>query len=371
MFSHMTRWLNPRRWPNYMVFFVTARCNADCKMCFYKNNMDSNRTKEELSVDEYEKISRGIDYINVLGISGGEPFLRKDLAEILKIFYRHCSPWVVDLPTNAYLTDQVVSQAEEVVRSCPRMTVDIQLSIDGPEDIHNEIRGLKDGYRRLRETYRQLVSVRSRYPNLRLKACLVYSRYNQDHMEELFTVLAEDFPALDRFVFSVVHGSVANPEALELDWHRYFSLCDRLRQQAVVKDIFDLHSIFTMALRFAKNDFLKEVLAKKDMYRHCRAGRDVIVVGETGKVFPCEPLWQAVGDLRQNGYDLRNVLRSAPMQDFQKDILLKKCTCHWGLPMSNAIMLSPRFYPRLCSDGCQVIVRSLKKGKAKEARRGQ
>ena len=122
MANQVSRWLNLRHWPNYMIFFVTARCNAACKMCFYKENMDNNLTKEELSVAEYEKISARIEYINVLGISGGEPFLRQDLAEILKVFYRNCRPLVVDLPTNAYLTEQVLRQVEETARACPGMT---------------------------------------------------------------------------------------------------------------------------------------------------------------------------------------------------------------------------------------------------------
>lgn len=361
MLTKITRWINWERWPNYVIFFVTARCNAGCKMCFYKQNMDENLIKDELSVEEYEKISRRIKYINVLGISGGEPFLRKDLADILKIFYRNCAPFVVELPTNAYLTEQVLRQTEAIAAACPTMTVDVQLSIDGPEAVHNEIRGLKDSFARLKETYRGLVALRSSCRNLRLKACLVYSHYNQDHMDEFFTVLNRDFPQLDRFVFSVAHGTVANAEALDLDWDRYFALCARMRQQSTVKNVVDFHSLFTVALRFAKNDFLREMLAKKDMYRYCRAGQDVVVVGETGKVFPCEQLWAPVGSLRQNGYDLRQILASPGMKAFQKTMIEKKCACHWGLPMSNAIMLSPRYYPRIIWDMVCVMARSFKK----------
>lgn len=358
MLNKLSRLANFARWPNYVIFFVTARCNAACPMCFYQANMDKNAAKDELSVAEYEKIARQIEYINVLGISGGEPFLRRDLAEIIQVFYRNCRPFVVDLPTNAYLTDQIVKQAEEIVRSCPKLTVDIQLSIDGPEEVHNRIRGLKDGFRHLQNTYAELLKLRSRYKNLRVKACAVYSHFNQDHMEELLAVLEKDFSQLDRFVFSVAHGSVAQDKALELDWEKYFALCERLRQNARVKDWRDGHSLFTLALRFAKNDFLQEILHRKDMYRHCRAGRDVVAIGETGKVFPCEPLWREVGDLRTNGYDLRQVLDSPQMRDFLQQRDCQKCTCHWGLPMSNAIMLSPRYYPKMFLEMGRIMARS-------------
>ena len=147
---------------------------------------------------------------------------------------------------------------------------------------------------------------------------MVYSHYNEDHIEELFALLERDFKDLDRVVFSVVHGSVSNAEAFQFDWNKYFAICDKIRANAKVGDIWDFHSIFTMALRIAKNDFLKKILKTKDMYKSCQAGKKVIVVGETGKVFPCEPLWQKVGDLRSNGYDINQILNSEEMKKYNE-----------------------------------------------------
>ena len=354
----LTRLLNTREWPSYVVFFVTARCNAACKMCFYKENMDSNAAKDELTLEEYEKIAGRIPLLNVLGISGGEPFLRQDLSGIVDILYRHCAPAVVDLPTNGYFPEQVREQTERILRECPGMIVDVQLSIDGPPDVHNDIRGLKDGYRRVRETYRNLVPLKKRYRNFRLKACVVYSAYNQDHMVSLFDLLRNDFPAFDRVVFSVAHGSVCNADAMQFNWEKYFRFCEEVRAQARVNRLTDVHSLFTMALRVAKNDFLKEVLRRNDMYKTCRAGQAVIVINETGAVFPCEPLWQPVGQLRENGYDLKQILLSDDMKRFKRQIKEKACTCHWGLPMSNTLMLSPRYYPKILSEMARIAWRS-------------
>ena len=329
-------------------------------MCFYKENMDSNAAKDELSLEEYDRISRTIPFINVLGISGGEPFLRKDLPEIIRIIYNNCSPLVVDLPTNGYFPQLIVEQAEKIARDCPRMTVDLQLSIDGPPAVHDAIRGLKDGFARMRETYLGLLPLKKRYRNFKLKACVVFSHYNQDHIAELFDLLARDFAEFDRVVFSVVHGSAANHEAFDFDWRKYFTFCEQLRRTVVVGKVTDFHSLLTMALRIAKNDFLKKVLTGKDMRRFCRAGQGVIVVNETGKVFPCEPLWEAVGDLRSNGYDLNAVLRSEKMRAFQRKTHQQRCTCHWGLPMSNTILFSPRYYPQIVYEMGRIAIRSLR-----------
>lgn len=353
------RWFRTLNYPSYVIFFVTAKCNANCKMCFYKDNMMESRKVDELTVEEYDKISKHIKLINILGISGGEPFLRDDLAEIVKIIYKNCYPLVVDLPTNGFFVESVLKQTEDMVKHCKNMIVDLQLSIDGPEKIHNEIRGLKDGFSKIKETYNGLLILKNKYKNLRVKACVVYSHYNQEYIEELFDILDRDFKDLDRVVFSVVHGSVSNAEAFQFDWNKYFAICEKIRNKSVVSNIKDFHSIFTIALRMAKNDFLKEVLKTKDMYKKCQVGKRVIAINETGKVFPCEPLWYTVGDLRSSDYDIGRIINSDEMKKFNEKIIKEKCTCHWGLPLSNALIYKPRYYPTILSEMIRIITRSI------------
>ena len=94
------------------------------------------------------------------------------------------------------------------------------------------------------------------------------------------------------------------------------------------------------------------------MYKECRAGKKVIVVNETGKVFPCEPLWYSVGDLRDNNYDIGQILNSDEMKNFHKKITEEKCTCHWGLPLSNTLIYKPEYYPKILYEMVRIITRS-------------
>lgn len=343
-------WLKGLNYPCNFVFFVTARCNANCKMCFY-----TLKNSDELTLKEYEEISKHIKTMNILGISGGEPFIRDDMADIVRIFYKSCAPMVVELPTNGYFTESIIMQTRDILEHCKNMIVDLQLSIDGPEDVHNEIRGLKDSYARIRQTYHRLLRLKSEYKNLRLKACVVYSAYNQDSIEELFEILRRDFNDLDRVVFSVAHGT-ANPESFNFSWDRYFELCQKIKEKPILAGR-DLHSIFTIALRYAKNDLLKDVLKNKDMYKHCGAGKRIIIVNETGEVFPCEQLWHSVGNLRANSYDLNGIINSEKMRMSCATIIREKCTCHWGLALSNAILYEPRYYPRILRNMAKIYAK--------------
>lgn len=365
MIKRLYGWFQGLNHPSYVILFVTARCNARCKMCFYMERIKNPKDDPELTIDEYEKISSKIKSISTLGISGGEPFLREDLKEIVKTFYKNCSPLAIDLPTNGFYTQRILEQVEDILKYCKDTVVDIQISIDGPEKIHNEIRGLKDSFRKMKETYKGLVTLKDRYKNLRLKACVVYSSYNQEYMEELFDILKKDFSELDRIVFSVVHGTASNEDAYSFSWDKYFKMCDNIRKTVVVNSVKDFHSIFTVALRIAKNEFLKEILRTKDVYKQCGAGRKVVAISEVGEVFPCEPLWNSVGNLRDNDYDLVKVLNSNEMKEFHKYITKNKCTCHWGLALSNALIYKLSYYPMILSEMLKIIARSISRKRGK------
>ncbi|MDP8235291.1 MAG: hypothetical protein P9M08_06945, partial [Candidatus Erginobacter occultus] len=72
--------------PIYLVFFITEKCNADCKHCLLGGIHPGT---DELTIDEIEKVSRSMDDFLFLLPTGGEPFLRKDLPEIVRIFHRN------------------------------------------------------------------------------------------------------------------------------------------------------------------------------------------------------------------------------------------------------------------------------------------
>lgn len=346
--------------PSYVVFFVTSQCNANCKMCFYKETM-SNRGPDvkELTTEEFALIAENMRPFNVLGISGGEPFLRDDLADIVEPLHRNCSPIVLDLPTNGFYTASVLKQTETIARHCEDMVVDLQISIDGPEKIHDEIRSLAGSFKAAKETYNGLVALRKRCKNLKIKICTVYSRYNQEYTKEILKVLKKDFRDADRIVFSVVHGSVSDPQAYDIDWNRYFNACSDLRNSAAVNDVLDFYSVFTMALKATKDRSLKDVLRRGDMRRTCGAGKRVVIVNEIGDLFPCEPLWKAVGNLRENHYDFDGLLNSKNMKEFVQEARTKKCACHWGLALSNSLLYRPRYYPKILCEIGAVTIRSL------------
>ena len=68
-----------------VILFVTSRCNAFCKTCFYHEELNQ---PGDLTFEQIEQVSRTMPAITDLWLSGGEPTLRRDLSEIINLFVR-------------------------------------------------------------------------------------------------------------------------------------------------------------------------------------------------------------------------------------------------------------------------------------------
>ena len=86
---------------------------------------------KNLKVDEYEKIFDSMGEAPFwFTMSGGEPFLRKDIVDICKIAYEHCKPSILNIPTNGILNEIIPERVEQIVRNSPESEIIINLSLD-------------------------------------------------------------------------------------------------------------------------------------------------------------------------------------------------------------------------------------------------
>src|SRR5215218_8607398 len=72
--------------PPFFVLFINSICNMKCEHCFYWTHLNK---RDDLSFDELVALSKSLGPIENLNLSGGEPFLRKEFAEICLQFVRH------------------------------------------------------------------------------------------------------------------------------------------------------------------------------------------------------------------------------------------------------------------------------------------
>ena len=113
---------------------VTYRCNARCYMC--NTWQHPSKTDEEFDPDLIQKIPDGMQFIN---ITGGEPFLRGDLDEIVRIALNKTKRLVIS--TNGFLIRKIVQLVEKYGNQ-----IGIRISIEGLAAANDELRGIKNGF---------------------------------------------------------------------------------------------------------------------------------------------------------------------------------------------------------------------------------
>ena len=127
------------------VVAVTYRCNARCTVCdIWKSE---SRVEEELVPSDYAWLPRSLRSVNV---SGGEPFLRDDLVEIVSVIGRACPRARVVISTNGLSPSRIEGMMAEMNH------VAVRVSVDAVGETHDEIRGIEGGYEKALDTVRRL-----------------------------------------------------------------------------------------------------------------------------------------------------------------------------------------------------------------------
>ena len=121
---------------------VTYRCNARCSMC--NRYKAPSKPEDEISMETIKKLPD----MYFTNITGGEPFIRTDLKEIVRELYKKSDRIVIS--TNGFFTDRILALAKEFPQ------VGIRISIEGLEETNNAIRGLPDGYQKGYQTLKKL-----------------------------------------------------------------------------------------------------------------------------------------------------------------------------------------------------------------------
>lgn len=112
---------------------TTFRCNARCHMCNIWRH--PTEIENEISPEIIAKLPDGLGRIN---LTGGEPMMRDDIEELIGILYNKCA--ILEISTNGYYTDRLVS----IARKFPRLM--IRISLEGLPAINDRLRGTKNGF---------------------------------------------------------------------------------------------------------------------------------------------------------------------------------------------------------------------------------
>lgn len=146
--------------PRLLTYTVTFACNARCIMC------DSWKMppREELKLDDLERIFAQLPRLDVVRLTGGEPFLRRDLPEIANLVSKHLRPMALHVTSNGLLTDRIVRFCQ-IRHHRPRLH--LLISVDGVGEKHNQIRGNRLAWPSVMKTLQTIAPMQQQW-NVRL-----------------------------------------------------------------------------------------------------------------------------------------------------------------------------------------------------------
>lgn len=137
-------------YPVDAVIGVTYNCNSRCVMCdIWK--MDPH---EQMTLEDFAKIPTTLQDVN---ISGGEPFLHKQIVDIVRTVYARVPKARITISSNGFSTKLIEQRITEILKYVPDIRVGI--SIDGMNDMHDTIRGIPNGFQKCMDTVDMLKRV--------------------------------------------------------------------------------------------------------------------------------------------------------------------------------------------------------------------
>lgn len=174
--------------PKIVVFFTSYKCNSRCVMC---HTWQKQGHSPELSLEQIERIFNDQSlsrYVEIINITGGEPTLRRDLVDIIKLIMKRCNKLRrIDMPTNGIDTDMTLDKIEQILTLL--LPTDIKLcvtlSLDGIGDVHEKIRRVPGAFSKAEKTIYEIREMASLWKNLYFGINATISRLNYDRLDEI------------------------------------------------------------------------------------------------------------------------------------------------------------------------------------------
>jgi len=345
--------------PLYFVFFITQNCNCLCKHCLLGKRK---RIQNELTLEEIEKTSRTMGDILFFLVTGGEPFLRKDLPDIVHIFYKNNNIRNLGIPTNGLMTDRIVSYTEKILKTCPGLDVGIDISIDGVGEEHDKIRGVPGLFEKAKRTYRELEKLQKKYKNLNLNIGLTMSYFNQDKLEEILAYLSSELN-VKTINYLIVRGKARDSMSLNIKPEIYRKFGEKLEafeKRGILSGYKDFpYSDFVNSIRKVRRRIISNILETGKKQAPCFAARFGGVLQSNGEVMPCELLDKSMGNIRDYNYDFSNIWNGDKADGVRKLIRETNCFCTYECFLTISVFFTPALFWRVLKEWFKIKMQKI------------
>lgn len=320
--------------PYKVTICPTYSCNCRCKLCGIWKLAKKGR---ELSAEEYSETFKKFGKSLVwLGVSGGEPFLRHDIGAILKAASDNCKNLrLININTNGIQTRKVISVLDKFLGELRDDTrVYLAVSLDGPKNIHNFMRGRKDAYFKTISTLQELRKLMSLHKNFYFETETLICKLN------IHSLGAFERQPGRHFTFAQESSHYNNVGTRRLHIRDMSQIKQIMRKMARAMPLVSLFDVpkkvfLVLASRHANMIGRSQILP-------CYAAWASVLIDPYGSVKPCVTLDTELGSLRESGYDLGYIMWNKQAFAARELIKSRRCANCWTpCEASVSILQSP------------------------------
>lgn len=349
--------------PLTMSFLVTDRCNLRCKHCFNHRVEKTNyeKVRNELTIDEIEKMSKSMRFFLNALLCGGEPFLRDDLHEIVRLFRVNNHAKAFSSSTNGQLTDRIITQMEKISQYSKYENYSMNFSFEGFEDENDEIRG-KGAFKNSLQTWNECKKLNKTYGNIIQNVVVTMNSVNQTTLPKFFEWVYETMKP-DRIMMLLVRQSPRGGEYLKEVDPKNYNIARKCLEEYTLKGMNGKVEVPTTYIPASQYHYTSKTLKSGKREFLCYAGKHGSFIDFDGEVNVCEVFNDVtcnskpitMGNLRDFDMDFQKLWNSEQAlkvkQLVNRHKVCEQCT-HETEGILPSIYFEPNFFGRNSIEGC-------------------
>jgi Fe-coproporphyrin III synthase len=293
-----------------IILFVTNKCNLNCEGCLYKKKINEKSVKN-LNISDFNSISKKLGNIYHLQISGGEPFLRKKLFEICKIFINNNKVKLITIPTNGYFPEIIDNYLKKILNTT-KCNIGIGLSID---DLNNSKKKFDPNkiktFGKQYNTLKKLIFYKNNYSNFDFQVSSRITNKNHKILLKLNRTLKKYNKKIKHGLFPI-RGIIKNKKIKPPKTKTYLKIISFTKKKNSITAIID-------------KILFKKIFKGTKWPTPCIAGNKICVIDSDGDLRLCE-LHKPIGNLIKNNF---STLWHSKLANQQRKIIYnKQCSYH-------------------------------------------
>jgi MoaA/NifB/PqqE/SkfB family radical SAM enzyme len=306
-------------------FAITYRCQGRCTNC---NIWRTDGGVDELNLKEIQGLFMKnrdlLGEVKHIQITGGEPFTREDLPEIVSTISGVLPSCIYWIPTNGLEPDRIEESTENILRALGGRGLGVTVSLDGSPETHDKLRGVEGSHASAVETLKRLTELRYRHPGLQLSIGMTIGPENQAEISEIYDVARShdvDFSFRPVNISGIYYRNMTRP-GTSIDPDELLPAVRRIGRDLIRRRGL-LRSTPTLMYMQGAIDYVRKEGTRS---LPCSAASDSFL-DPTGDVYPCIIMDAKLGNIREKR--LTEIWLSDEADEIREQIRRGQCPGCW------------------------------------------